>query len=79
MAVSCPVVELDEAICKNGYGLCIYDSLIRLKEVVDTWQRDWDEHEERKPGKFRDKYATRRVRVTWQKGLEFTGPLEPLP
>jgi hypothetical protein len=62
-----------EAICRNGYGMCIYDSKEKIDEVLNLWRRDDAEHKDpfpdRKP--IDERIGVRRVRVSKEKGIEF--------
>jgi hypothetical protein len=69
----------DDAVCTNGYGMCLYDSMIEVEKVLALWKRDDANHEERKEDRRIEKrIGIRPVRVGWEieDGYEFTGPVE---
>lgn len=62
-----------ETVLDNGYGHCIYGTEAEAQKLIDLWAQEEGEHEGEVRGEKAAEFRIRAVRVTAEKGIEFTG------
>ena len=69
-----------DAIARNGYGYCVYSTEEEVEKILNHWKQEdelyKDEGTRYRRGKSEERLSIRKVRISKEGGIEFTGESE---